>query len=104
MRKMAALVVAIGLGGCGGGDEPPSCQQAVTHFYEAGCMLVDANGTPFTALEVIENCKGLLGAAPDQCLDDLDNLRSCFGSVKSPAMTNADCDCSAEQDAILTCE
>lgn len=102
MGNRLVLFVLLGQDAC---SEPPSCQQAVTHYYDAGCVLVNLQtGQPYPAAEVITNCKNLLAIAPDQCIDDLENLRSCWGSVKTPARTNADCDCSAEQDAILTCE
>jgi hypothetical protein len=98
LKKMvlAALIV----GGCGG-DDVPSCQESVSHFYSVGCALFDTNGQPFPELEVVQNCKELRAAAPDQCIDELDDLQSCFGGVAN----NTQCaSCSDEQDAILTCE
>lgn len=103
MGNKLIAVIAATLLGCAG--DPPSCQQAVTHYYDAGCNLVNLQtGVAYSVAEVIANCKDLRAAAPDSCIDDMDNLQTCFGSVPSPARTNADCDCSAEQDAILTCE
>lgn len=100
-----AIAILFAMGACGG-DDTPSCQQAVTHYYEAGCVLLNpANGQPYPVADVITNCKQLLEASPSAACDDaLADLRVCFGSVKSPIASNADCDCSAEQDAILTCD
>lgn len=104
MSKILGWLVALAfLASCG--EDAPSCQQAVDHYYGAGCRLVNLQtGVEFTAAEVIADCKGALAAAPDRCQDELDDLRSCWGGVRTPAASIADCDCSREQDAILTCE
>ncbi len=91
--------------GCGGGSEPPSCAQAVTHYYASGCKLVDAQtGSAFSSGEIISQCQALLANAPASCRDELADLRTCFGSTPTPSTTTAQCDCSPEQDAILTCQ
>lgn len=82
----------------------PSCQQAVTHYYGAGCALFMTNGQPYAELDVVSDCKQSLAATPDRCQYALDDLRSCWGSVKNPATTNSDCDCSQEQDAWIACD
>jgi hypothetical protein len=106
MRTLLLLLTAtICCTACGGDDPPPSCQQAVSHYYAAGCALFMTNGQQFAELDVIADCKGLLANSPSSACDDaLADLRICFNSVKTPATSNADCDCSAEQDAILTCD
>lgn len=102
MVKALALSVLV-LVGCG--EEPPSCQQAVSHYYGAGCELRDSNGRPFTEGEIVASCKQSIAASTSSdCDAALEDLRFCFDSVPSPAMTNADCDCSVEQDAVLTCQ
>jgi hypothetical protein len=96
MRKM----VLVFLVACGGGDDVPSCQQAMTQYYAAGCALFDAQGNQYSALDATALCKGARSEAPSRCYDELDDLQVCLGAAE----TDADCDCSAEQDAILTCE
>jgi hypothetical protein len=102
LMRVGALVAMFTAAACG--EEAPSCQQAVSHYYGAGCRLVDVNGRPFTEAEVIGDCKGLLAVAPDSCVDDLEDLRFCFAGVPSPIGPVTDCDCTREQDALLTCE
>lgn len=107
MRKLLSVVWVIAMAACGGDDpEPaPSCQQAVVHYYEAGCRLYTTTGQEYAGAEVVENCKQLLASSPsDACDGALEDLRRCFGGVPSPASNNADCDCSAEQDALFTCD
>jgi hypothetical protein len=62
------------------------------------------SGAPYSQTEAQSQCQQLLAAAPSQCEDEVADLRSCWGSVPSPAQSNADCDCSSEVDAILSCE
>lgn len=88
-----------------GGEDAPSCQQAIGHFYEAGCRLFElAGGRELPQAEAQGRCQDLLVSAPKSCLDELADLRSCWGGVRSPATSNADCDCSSEQDTLLTCD
>jgi len=104
MLKTWVAMVASCLVGCF--EEPPSCQQAVTHYYDAGCKLVDlSTGVDIPSSTVLSECKALLATAPNStCESALEDLRSCWGGVTSPAHNNADCDCSPEQDALLTCD
>lgn len=104
MRTMLLVCAITFIAACGQTSDAPTCQQAVSHYYAAGCALFRTNGMPIPELEVIESCKQLLATAPDPCVDDLADLRSCLGGVPLPSASNADCDCSEEQDAILTCE
>lgn len=103
---MRNILMLLGLVACGGGDgeDAPSCQDSVGHFYGAGCAFFDAQGTPATELEAVQACKDLLGGLPDRCLDELEDLRFCLAGIPSPA-SDADCGgCSAEQDAIISCQ
>ncbi len=100
---LGALMAAVC--GCAGDEEPPSCQIAVTHYYEAGCKLVNLQtGMDYTAAEIISDCKQALATFPASCDGALADFRVCFGNVPKPARSNADCDCTAEQDALLTCQ
>lgn len=100
MRAVLLLLIAA----CGGGGEDaPSCQQAVSHYYAAGCVLT-SNGQPTSESDSLRLCQELLLDAPRQCEDDLADFRSCLGGVPTPSTTNTDCDCSPEIDALLTCE
>ncbi len=102
MMKMLMVVAAVVAVGCN--EEVPSCQQAVTHYYGAGCKLVNlSTGAAYTQNEIIADCKNTIATFPARCETALEDLRFCFDSVPSPASTNADCDCSQEQDAVGTC-
>ncbi len=105
MTKRIALVLVV-LVGCANDEKPvPSCQQAVTHYYGAGCFFYNAQTRLMTPSgEAIAACQGLLVDAPNSCIDDLANWRSCLGDVVGPMASNAECDCSPEFDALLTCE
>lgn len=100
---MRNILLTLGLAACGGGEDAPSCQQATTHYYEAGCAIT-LQGGEITQGEAMGLCQDLIREAPPQCEDDVADFRSCMGGVPSPASGNADCDCSVEIDAILTCE
>lgn len=85
-----------------GGEDVPSCQQAVSHYYGAGCLLVMQNGQPYAELDIVADCKARIAASTgDACDNALDDLRLCFGGVVSPAHSDVDCDCTAEQDALV---
>jgi hypothetical protein len=102
MRKMLMLLTATICCACGG-EDVPSCQQAVSHYYAAGCVLVMTNGQNYAELDIVADCKARIAASTgDACDNALDDLRVCFGNVTSPAKSNADCDCSAEQDALVS--
>ena len=101
MRKLLILISAAI--GCGGEVEVPSCQDALTHFYDVGCTFTDlSTGYQYTAAEMIVICREARASAPVQCEDELDGLQICLGSVEGP--TDSLCNCSSEQEAILTCD
>jgi hypothetical protein len=83
----------------------PSCQQAFTHFYEAGCVYTDlSTGSEIPVGDMIEACRQVLAEAPSICDGEVDDWIVCIDSVQSPSTTNADCDCSSEQEALFICE
>jgi hypothetical protein len=95
------LGVALWLGACGGSEPPPpTCSQAVSEFYGNGCTFIDLEtNEPIASGEVTEQCRLLVANAPDSCVEPLEDWRRCLARVESPS-----CDCSAEQEALLTCE
>lgn len=104
MKSWIAAGIALLVVGCGH-EEVPTCQQALTHYYEAGCSYYNLDtGAPIPVSEMISSCREALSAAPASCEDDLDDWLVCLGGVDAPASTDADCDCSAEQESLLTCE
>jgi hypothetical protein len=97
MRKTAlALVLMVACGG----EDVPSCQQALESFYGVGCVFSE-NGRQIPVGEMIQRCKDARSVAPASCMDELDNYQACLGSIAS----DTECaDCTREQDAILTCD
>ena len=99
------VVVSVALAaGCGGEEEVPSCQQAVDHYYSSGCAYYDLEtGGQLGAGEVVARCRDALERAPASCDDALDDWLVCLDGVPDDASSNADCDCSQEQERLLTC-
>jgi hypothetical protein len=86
--------------GCGGDGPPPSCADAFGHFYGAGCTFVDAStGQPFPMDEIISQCQSLAANAPANCRDELNTWVRCIEETSA----SKNCDCSAEQMALLEC-
>jgi hypothetical protein len=107
LKILCTIASATLLGACGGGGsgEPPSCQQALSHYYESGCRYFElATGAEIPLGEIIESCRAVLTDAPTSCEDDVDDWLFCLDAVPSDASSNADCDCSSEQESLLTCE
>lgn len=87
-------------------DPPPSCQQALTHYYASGCSYFDITTnppTPIAQTQEINTCQNIATAVPPQCRDELDAWLICNEHVPDHATTNIDCDCSAEYMALLEC-
>jgi hypothetical protein len=87
--------------------DPPSCQQAIGHYYTAGCTYTDLDADPPSPIsqgQMITLCQQSAIAAPDRCQDDLDAWLVCNGDVPSPSSSSSDCDCSKEFMALLRCE
>ncbi len=85
-------------------DPPPSCQQALTHYYSAGCAYTDLNtNTPIAEGDMINRCLQAASSTPSQCSSALDAWLSCNDAVPSPATNNAQCDCSQTYMTYLTC-
>lgn len=109
-RRMRTILTALTLVlGClpdpAGNDTPPSCQQALTHYYGAGCGYTDTStGQPIALADMIGRCHQVAAIAPVQCENDLDNWLFCNNEVPTPSTTNAQCDCSPEYMALIQCE
>lgn len=98
-RPLLGLVFLIG---CGGDARPaPSCFDAFTRFYAAGCTFVDLNtGQPIPQNTVIGECQSLAANAPAGCKDELDTWVSC---IDDSTPSSNQCNCSAVQMALLEC-
>jgi hypothetical protein len=102
---LASATLFAACGGDDGDDQPPSCQQAFTHYYESGCRYFElATGAEIPLGEMIDSCRDILSTAPATCEDDVENWLFCLDDVPSNSTTNAQCDCSQEQESLLTCE
>lgn len=106
MRTKAMVIGLVLMTACTG-DEAPSCQQATTSYYASGCRLFNASTNPPTELSQTQAqlfCQDVNGQVPDRCEAEFDDWKSCLGSRPDRATTNADCDCSREQDALFGCQ
>lgn len=96
--KQIALVMVLGAMGCG--EDPPSCQQAVTHYYGAGCTFLNVNtGQATSQLEAIGACSQINAAVSDGCRGQFEVWLECIHSVPN----NTQCDCTQESDALFAC-
>jgi len=103
IRPVIVVLATAALTACGG-EEAPSCQQAITHYYQSGCAYYDLqSGRQYSVGEVVGACRDALQVAPASCTDEVEDWLFCMDSVPDPATSNADCDCSYEQERLLTC-
>lgn len=94
------------IAGCSSDSKPPSCQQALAHYYGAGCSYFDASREPPPAIPqsaMLNFCQTAAVQAPESCQDELDVWLECNAAVPDQATSNADCDCSADYMALLRC-
>lgn len=107
MRTIFYVLMVLAPGACGGSDsKPPSCQQALDHYYAAGCTYVDETTNPPTPIpegQIVTFCQNAAIQAPKTCQDELDTWLVCNDAVPARASSNADCDCSVEYMALLRC-
>ncbi len=97
MRKIL-VVVALAVGACG--SDAPSCNEAFSHFYAKGCVLVDSSGAPYSQADVIVSCQQIAAAAPDNCIGKLDDWLSCLNGIEN---ANTCTSCSGEQMKLIEC-
>lgn len=102
MRPLLGLALLIGCGS----DPPPSCQQALTHFYAAGCSYFDQRTNPPAPIAqstMIASCQSVAANIPASCHDELDGWLVCNDHVPDHVTSSAQCDCSAAYMALLEC-
>ncbi len=107
MRILAMMLFsAVAVVGCSDGPAAPTCQQAFTHFYGAGCYYKDTTTQQMISLDsMVSRCQQLRATAPSNtCRDRLDDWLTCHNEVPAKALTLADCDCSAEQTSLSNCD
>lgn len=99
------IAIVVGLAACGG-EEAPSCQQAIDHFYGAGCTFYDTSTTPPTATPqgtALNLCSQINVQIPERCRGEFDDWKFCLDSVAGG--TNESCaSCSQEMDALFACD
>lgn len=104
MRTRLIGILVLAVGACG--EDAPSCNQAVTHYYAQGCAAVDlTNGGAIVPKEtMIVGCLNLVASAPRSCDAELDDFLICLGTVEeSPTPVSSQCDCTSEQEELLRC-
>jgi hypothetical protein len=86
--------VLLSIVGCG---EPPSCQQAVSHYYGAGCTFANVNtGQATTQQQAISACSTINAAVQESCRSKFESWLECIASAPP-------CDCTKESDALFAC-
>jgi hypothetical protein len=102
MTKLG-LVIAVMCVACGGGEDPPSCQQAMTSYYGAGCAFFGQDGSETPQNQALQSCVEIAVDNAPGCQDEFDDWLFCLDRVPGPPPTNAGCDCSQEIMALITC-
>ena len=95
------VVMALGAG-CTDAP-PPSCQEALTHYYSVGCFFENLSVTParpYTVNEAIVSCKEVNVAVPDRCRSYFDDFNSCLVGATSTSCKI----CASEQDRLFGCK
>jgi hypothetical protein len=102
MRKILMLLA---LTGCA--EDPPSCQQAMTHFYSSGCYFLDVRVMPPVRIsqnDAYLSCQDINRSVPDRCEAYFEDWLFCLDS-RPPGSGDAVCgECSQEQDALIGCQ
>jgi hypothetical protein len=80
-------------------DPVPTCEQAFGSFYKAGCVWDDPSDARGPAAQplAVAVCEYVVGAEPAACRDDIDAWLRCFDDAPT------ECDCTAEQNALIRC-
>jgi hypothetical protein len=101
--SLCVVTVMVMVAACGG-DDPPSCQQAITHYYTSGCAFFNTSaGRATTEQEALSACSDINTAVPDQCRGEFESWLSCIHDTPDNA-SGAQCDCTQESDALFACD
>lgn len=99
------MAMAVAMTACGSDDPPPSCQDAITHFYAVGCKFIDTSTNPPTETPegtALNSCSQINAVVPDNCRDLFDDWKFCL--VENAGGNDANCgSCSQEADALFAC-
>lgn len=85
------------------GEDPPSCQNAVTNFYDAGCMFSDANGNPTPLSQANAACQEANASVTDSCRGEFEDWLFCLDDIRAPVSDVICRSCSEEFDALVAC-
>lgn len=101
-RGCCAVVIAtwlmVGLVGCGS-SSTPTCEAALTHFYDASCTLT-SGGQSITLSDAITGCNDEQPTYKScGCLDQYNAALKCFNSVGASQCSN----CDSQLAAMNTC-
>ncbi len=100
-RGLIALALTLGTA-CGGDDAPPSCFDAVSHYYNSGCYYFYLDtGDVVPSSTLVQDCRDIRLIDGSSCQGAVDDWLICLGDVPSNSTTDADCNCSAPQERML---
>lgn len=97
------MVVGVLVAACSSSSDAPSCQEAIGHYYSAGCSYFDTSGSPIAQGTIEGQCVQAASSAPSECISKLNAWLECNDSVPDGATTNAQCDCSQTFMAVVEC-
>ena len=100
---MKRLAVLVALAACGA-DSTPSCEQAIEHYYLAGCRYLNPDLTPsmaFSEPQAVALCLDRVARAA-ACRVELEAWLDCNNAVPAGS-TGTEC-CSATDTALVNCE
>lgn len=105
MRTTRRIVIAVALAmaACTG-PEPPTCYEAVAHYYAVGCVHYDGpTGEPLSLGETVERCELLRAVVlTDACVEAVEAWIFCIDTA--PSGTEVGCDCERERETIRVCD
>jgi hypothetical protein len=101
MARTLGLIAMVLVAACG--EDPPSCQQAVTHYYQSGCTFIGTSGTATSQQEAFSVCVQINTSVPDECRGEFEDWLECIHETPGSVTTNAQCDCTQESDALFAC-
>lgn len=105
LAGFAVAVAVAALAACGTpNDDAPSCQDAVGHYYSAGCMFHNNSGSAESESQFETNCQNTVNSSPENCADELDAFLNCLDDVPDATDGGTACNCSTEQTALNSCE